>query len=264
MAFINVAGTALHASMTGGAHLPVVAFANSLGADFRIWDEVAALLSQDFRLVFYDKRGHGLSDIGSEPVTIERHADDLEAVLAHFGVGRLALVGLSIGGLIAQRFAVRAPGRLAALVLCDTAAKIGNTENWNARIAAVRSGGLGSIADAVLETWFTPAYRVGSPQALQGWRNMLSRQPAPGYIASCAAIRDCDLSADAGKITAPALVVCGEHDRSTPPDLVRATAALIPGAKFALLVEASHIPCIEQPQALARLIQTHLKEAGHV
>ena len=156
--------------------------------------------------------------------------------------------------MIAQRLAVRAPERLAALVLCDTAPWIGETDTWNERIAAVRRDGLEALGDSVMERWFTEAYRRAEPQPLRIWRNMLTRQSAAGYAASCAAIRDADLTPDTGKIAVPTLVVVGDDDRSTPPDLVRAMAERIPGAQFAVIPGAGHLPCIEQPEALAGLI----------
>ena len=255
MIFVESGDAVIHAELIGDPEeQPVLCFSNSLGTDFRIWDQVAAHFAEDYCLLLYDKRGHGLSDLGRGPVTIDRHVDDLLALVDHFGIDRFGLVGLSIGGLIAQRFAVRHPDRLAALVLCDTAAKIGDAAGWNSRIAAVEAKGLGSIGDAVMERWFTPAYRAEEDMPLRIWRNMLTRQSAEGYIASCAAIRDADLTADAGKIDVPTLVVVGDGDLSTPPDLVRDTAEMIPGARFAVIEGAGHLPCIERPDELAALI----------
>ena len=261
MIFVESGDAVLHAELIGDPEeQPVLCFSNSLGTDFRIWDRVAAQFAEDYCLLLYDKRGHGLSDLGAGPVTIDRHVDDLLAIADHFGIERFGLVGLSIGGMIAQRLAVRAPERLAALVLCDTAPKIGDAEGWNSRIAAVERDGLESIGDAVMERWFTEAYRDAEPQPLRIWRNMLTRQSAKGYAASCAAIRDADLTADAGKIAVPTLVVVGGDDRSTPPDLVRAMAERIPGAQFATIEGAGHLPCIEQPEALAGLIADLLEQ----
>ena len=255
MIFVESGDAIIHAELIGDPEeQPVLCFVNSLGTDFRIWDQVAAHFAEDYCLLLYDKRGHGLSDLGQGPVTIDRHVDDLLALVDHFGIDRFGLVGLSIGGLIAQRLAVRAPDRLAALVLCDTAAKIGDAEGWNARIAAVEAGGLESIGDAVMERWFTPEYRAEEDMPLRIWRNMLTRQSVKGYAASCAAIRDADLTADAATIDVPTLVVVGDGDLSTPPDLVRATAEMIPGARFAVIEGAGHLPCIERPDALADLI----------
>ncbi len=259
MIFIESHDAVIHAELIGDPEeQPVLAFSNSLGTDFRIWDQVAAHFAEDYCLLLYDKRGHGLSDLGTGPVTIDRHVDDLLAIIDHFDIERMALVGLSIGGQIAQRMAVRAPERLAALVLCDTAAKIGDAAGWNSRISAIEKDGLEAIGDSVMERWFTPEYRAEERMPMRVWRNMLVRQSRAGYAASCAAIRDADLTADAAKIAVPTLMVVGDGDLATPPDLVRATAERIPGARFETIPGAGHLPCIEQPDALAELIAAHL------
>ncbi len=263
MIFVESGDAVIHAELIGNPDLPVLAFANSLGTDFRIWDQVAAGFAETHRLLLYDKRGHGLSELGQGPVTIGRHVDDLLAVLDHLAIERLAMVGLSIGGMIAQRLAVRTPERLAALVLCGTATRIGDAAGWNGRIAAVERGGLDTIGDAVMERWFTPAYRSEEPHAVRAWRTMLTRQSPAGYVASCAAIRDADLTGEVRRIAAPTLVLVGDGDLSTPADLVRATAARIPDARFAVIDGAGHLPCIEKPAAMVELIAEHLEEARH-
>jgi 3-oxoadipate enol-lactonase len=157
--------------------------------------------------------------------------------------------------------AVRASGRVKALVLCCTAARIGTPQTWAERIAAVEQAGVESVVPGVLERWFTPAYRRERSEDCAGWANMVARTPAHGYAGTCAAIRDADLSADARTIGVPTLCVAGDQDGSTPPDLVRGTADLIPGARFALIAGTGHIPCIDQPEALTGLIAHHLREA---
>ena len=175
-----------------------------------------------------------------------------------------SLVGLSVGGMIAQRMAVRAPERVQALTLCCTAAKIGTPELWAERIAGVESGGIEPLADNVLQRWFTPLFRETHADEVAGWRNMLVRTPAHGYAGTCAAIRDADLRPDAGRIAVPTLCVAGDQDGSTPADVVKGTADLIPGARFALIDGAGHIPCVEKPAVLSTLIKEHLQEAGLV
>lgn len=265
MAFIRANEIVLHHQVVGRREgAPVLVFANSLGSDFRIWQEIVPSFADRYRIVLYDKRGHGLSDAPSGPYTIDDHTEDLLALLDHLHVENAALVGLSVGGLIAQRIAVKAQARVRALVLCDTAAKIGTPGSWAERIAAVEASGIEGIADSVMQRWFTPPFRATRPAEWNGWRNMLVRTPVQGYVGTCAAIRDADLTTDAARIAVPTLCLVGDQDGSTPPDLVRHTAGLIPGARFNIIEEAGHIPCIEQPHATARLIDQHLREAGHV
>lgn len=264
MAFTRINGRVLHWSDAGWHEGPVVVFINSLGSDFRIWASAVEQLAPHCRVVLYDKTGHGLSDVSSDCITIDAHVDDLIGLLDTLEIDQCALVGLSVGGMVAQRIAVRESGRVKALVLCDTAAKIGTHESWTSRIAAVHASGLASIADAVLERWFTAEFRKERPAELSGWRNMLLRTPAEGYIATCMALRDADLRGDAHLISAPTLCLVGEDDGATPPDLVRGMAALIPNARFEVIAGAGHLPCIEKPVQLSNLIAEHLKETGHV
>jgi 3-oxoadipate enol-lactonase len=264
MAFSRVNGIVLYHKVIGQAEGPTLVFANSLGSDLRIWDEVAPFFANRFRVVLYDKRGHGLSDAPPSPYTLDDHVGDLTALLDHLQIEKASLVGLSVGGMIAQRMAAQAPERVRSLVLCCTAAKIGTPQTWADRIASVERSGIESIAEAVLERWFTASFRQNRPDEYAGWRNMLVRTPADGYAGTCASIRDSDLTADDRGISAPTLCVAGDQDGSTPPDLVRHTADLIPGARFALVDGAGHIPCVEQPASLTKLINDHLREAGLV
>ncbi len=259
MAFARVNGVVLHHEIVGPAGAPVLVFANSLGTDFRIWHEVVARLGGAFRFVLYDKRGHGLSEATPAPYALTDHVSDLAALLDHLGVTKATIVGLSVGGMIAQGLASLRPDLVASLVLCDTAHKIGTAEMWNARIDAVRKGGIGSIADAVMQRWFTPAYRSPANPDYVGYVAMLTRTPTEGYVGTCAALRDADLTESTRALTVPTLCLVGDQDGSTPPDLVRSTAELIKGAEFRIIADAGHLPNIEQPAAVADLIATFVK-----
>jgi 3-oxoadipate enol-lactonase len=263
MAFTKLNNVRLHWRETGRKDAPVVIFANSLGTDCRLWDEVAEALSARYRVVLYDKRGHGLSENSPGPYSIEMLADDVLELADHLGLSKFTFVGLSIGGLIAQQIAVKAPERLSALVICDSAAKIGNDESWNARIDAVTKNGLSSITDAVMQRWFTPEFHAGKQMELAGWIQMLLGTPDDGYAAACAALREADLTQAIASITAPTLVICGDGDQSTPPELVKETAALIPGARFEIIQGCGHIPPAEQPEALLALLTRHFEEHIH-
>ena len=260
---VRINGVLLHYRLAGPAGAPVLALVNSLGTDARIWDGVIARLSPRYRILSYDKRGHGLSDTPSGDYALDDHIDDLTGLLDHLGIDKLALAGVSVGGLIAQGFALRARDRLAALILCDTAPKVGDAAGWNARIDTVRKDGLAAIADMVMDRWFSPGFQQQRTNELALWRNLFLRSDPKGYAATCATLRDTDLTTDISRIVTPTLVVAGEADRSTPPDLVRACATAIAGARFQTMPDVGHIPSIEQPAELAALIEGFLKENGH-
>lgn len=262
MESVKLSDVVLNVSASGPADAPALVFSNSLGTDFRIWDQVLPLLPPGLRIVRYDKRGHGLSDLAPQPWGMGDHVADLTGILDALGVKGGVVCGLSVGGIIAQGLAAERPDLVRALILCDTGAKIGNPEMWNARIDAVTTDGIESIADAVLERWFTASFRAEDP-SFPVWRNMLVRTPAGGYAGTCAAIRDTDLVESTSRLRLPCLAICGTDDGATPPDLVRETAALIPGSRFELIRKAGHLPCIEQPKVTADLIGGFLSETGH-
>lgn len=256
MQFADINKTTIHYRVIGDVHdKPVLVFANSLGTDLRIWSDVVARLAGDFPIVLYDERGHGLSGLGSLPYVIEDHAEDLAGLLDLLDIRSAIVCGLSVGGLIAQSLYQRRPDLVRALILCDTAHKIGTAESWNARIAQVEEQGLASILDSVMERWFTPAFRRTEGAKLAGYSTMLVRQSAVGYAATCGALRDADLTEAASRIAVPTLCIVGDQDLSTPPELVRTTARLIPNARFEVIKDAGHIPCVEQPEVLATLIR---------
>lgn len=251
----------LHVRVDGPDAGPAVVFANSLGTDLRLWDMVLPLLPQGLRLIRYDKRGHGLSE-GGGGQTIEDHRDDAIAVIEAFARGPAVLVGLSMGGLIAQAVASHRPDLALALVLSNTAAKLGTAESWQVRLAAVEAGGVASIADAVMERWFAAPFRATAELAL--WRQMLANASAAGYIAACQALASADQRAATAALRCPTLVIGGSEDGASPPEVVRATAALIPGATYREIDGAGHLPCVEAPQAWAALVAPFLKDHCHV
>ena len=214
------------------------------------------------RIIRYDMRGHGLSDCPPAPYTMDDLVDDAEALLDALDIKACVFVGLSIGGMVAQGLAARRPDLIGALVLSNTAAKMGDAAMWQARIDAIKAGGLEAMADAVMERWFSPAFRAGPDLAL--WRNMLTRTPVEGYLGCCDAIAGADLSASTRALTLPTLAIAGSADGASPPDLVKATAAMIPGSRFEVIDGAGHLPCVEAPAAHAALLTDFLKDSVDV
>lgn len=260
MHFIEIGGVTLHFAHRPAGDGRHILFINSLGTDLRIWDEVVSSLAGAVSTLTYDKRGHGLSDIGPAPYSIEDHVDDLVGLVDSLGIERVVPCGLSVGGLVALGFCKRRPEMVDGLILCDTAHKIGTADGWNARIATVEEKGIGAIADGIMKVWFTPAFHAGRKPELAAYRNMLARQPVAGYAGTCVALREADYTEAARNISVPALCLVGDQDGSTPPDLVKATADLIPGASFGIIGDAGHIPCVEQPAALTARLRQFLSE----
>jgi 3-oxoadipate enol-lactonase len=234
-------------------------FVNALGTDLSIWDEVVAGYAGQFRILRYDLRGQGLSDAPPAPYSIDDHVADLAALLGAHGIHGAIVVGMSVGGMIALALADAHPDLVRLLVLCDTAPKIGTPELWSARIEAVRANGLASIADAVLERWLSAGFRQAHAVDLAGYRNMLTRNPAEGYIGTCATLRDTNLTSVASRLAQPTLCLVGEADGATPPASVRSLSELIPNAAFESIPNAGHLPCIEQPGSLSLRIEAFVR-----
>lgn len=261
--FVEIDGCVLHTRVNGPDDGPAIVFANSLGTDLRIWDDVVAAFRKRYRCIRVDKRGHGLSEHGAAPITIDRFAADVVGLLDHLGMERAVMVGVSIGGLIAQAAYHARPGLFAGLMFCDTAAKIGTREMWQQRIDTLADVGLDGMADTILERWFASRFHRESPVELTGYRQMLTRTPAAGYAAAAAAIRDADWTDRTGAIAVPSVVLCGAEDGATTPDVVSAFAASLPDARYVELPEVGHLPSLEAPDAVIAELETLLEQVNH-
>ncbi|MCW1933617.1 3-oxoadipate enol-lactonase [Pararhodobacter zhoushanensis] len=240
---------------------PVVLI-HALGTDLRLWDALVPLLPPGLLILRYSLRGHGESSVPPAPYSMGALVRDAERMMDHVGMRDALVVGLSIGGLIAQGLAVKRLDLVRAVVLSNTAAKIGTAGMWQQRIEAIKAEGLDSIADATLERWFARSFRQ-TPQAL-ACRERLVSTPVEGYCGCAAAIAGTDFYTPTSGLRLPLLAISGSEDGSTPPDLVRETADLVPGSRFALIRGAGHLPCVDQPQAYAETLTQFLHETGHV
>jgi 3-oxoadipate enol-lactonase len=238
MSFVE-ANKVVHYCTVEGAHdAPALVFANSLGTDHRIWDPVLPYLRGKFRIIRYDQRGHGLSDATPAPYAVSDLVDDLAGLLDKLAIDNACVCGLSVGGMIAQGLAVSYP----------------RSSIWDERIAAIQKDGIEALTDPIMERWFTRAFREGRVTEFNGYINMLERTPVEGYIGTCCAVRDADLREVAAAIKRPTLVLCGDQDLATPPELARELAGAVIGAEFSLIEGASHISCVEQPELFSRQV----------
>jgi 3-oxoadipate enol-lactonase len=254
MPFAEFGDVRIHYRWDGPDGAPAVVLSNSLGTDLSMWDAQAAAWSKNFRVLRYDQRGHGQSSVTPGPYSIQQLGCDVVALLDALGVKRAHFCGLSMGGQTGIWLGGNAPDRLSKLVLCNTGAKIGTPDSWATRINLVKQSGMKTVAQQVLERWFTADFRAKEPAKVDAVRQLLENTDPQGYIANCEAVRDFDYRERVAKIALPTLVIAGSADTSTPPAEGRFIAEQIQGATFVEL-NAAHLSNIE---AEARFT----KEAG--
>lgn len=252
----------LHYADEGDPNGAPIVFANSLGTDMRLWDGVIPLLPKGLRIIRFDKRGHGLSSAPPAPYSMGKLVHDTERLMDHLNVRDALFVGLSIGGMIAQGLAAKRLDLVRAMVLSNTGAKIGTREMWQTRIDGIAAGGIEALADAVMERWFSAAFRQTDELAL--WRNMLTRTTEAGYVGCSQAISGTDFMSSTSGLSLPTLGIAGSEDGSTPPDLVRETVDLIKGSQFHLIRGAGHLPCVENPMEYAETLTRFINDTGHL
>jgi 3-oxoadipate enol-lactonase len=246
---IRANGIATHYELSGPSEAPVVLLSNSLGTPLEMWDPQIPALAQRYRVLRYDSRGHGRSDAPEGPYTTDVLADDAVGLLDALGIEQAHFCGLSMGGMVGQMLGAKHGERLRSLTLCSTACHMPPRELWEERIRTVRAAGMAALADAVVERWFTEAFRAQPSIAVEGIRQMLLETPPQGYTACCAAIRDMDLRETIRAIRVPTLVIVGAQDPATPPEKAEEIRARVPGAHLEVIPDAAHLLNIEQDVA---------------
>ena len=262
MPLIYLPDIRLNANLCGPANAPVLVFAHALGTNLTIWDNVLTALANRYRILTYDQRGHGASDVPKPPYTMGALIRDAEGLMDHFALRDAVFIGVSLGGLVAQGLAVKRLDLIRGLVLSNTAARIGTPELWAARSEEVRATGLDNYAETALPRMLGPNYRTNPAEPLL--RLMLTQTDPDGWVGCAAAIAGTDFYTTTASLRLPTLVIAGSNDGSTPPDLVRETADLIPGSRFALMRGSGHLPMLEKPADYAAVLQGFLQDIGHV
>jgi 3-oxoadipate enol-lactonase len=247
----------VHYLLEGPEDAPVLVLSNSLGTTLAMWDEQAPALSERFRLLRYDHRGHGGSPVPPGPYKIEDLGRDVLVLLDRLEVERFSFCGLSIGGMVGMWLAGEAPERVERLVLCCTSARF-PPDTFDSRARTVRAEGVSAIADGVVERWFTPTFREESPEVAEWAWNTLLDTPDEGYAGCCEAVRDADLGGRLGTISAPILVVAGADDPAAPPDQAELIRDSIPNASLEVVTDAAYLANMEQPEAITQAILDHL------
>lgn len=243
-------GCAIHYEIEGRSDAPVLMMSNSLGTNLHMWDDQVAPFIAHFRLLRYDRRGHGQSGAPKGPYTMERLGRDVLAVLDGLKIDRINWCGLSMGGMVGMWLGANAPQRLNKLVLSNTSAYMADKAPWADRIKLVSEKGLGALVDANMERWFTKGFRERAPESIARMKAMFVATPVQGYIGCCEAIRDMDFRESNTRITTPTMIIIGAQDPATTPAAGEAIHSQIKGSKVAML-DAAHISNMELPKVYA-------------
>jgi 3-oxoadipate enol-lactonase len=244
---------------------PALTFIHQLGGDLSVWDTLAGHFRHRFRVLRYDVRGHGASAVSDRAFGFKDLSADLTALLDAKDIEKTHLVGMSMGGMIAQQFALDHAGsarsRVLSLTLCGTASRTAPEARatWNERAALVRREGLGAIADVTMARWFTADFRRTNRDTVARICDVLLRTPAEGYARACEALRDFDVHERLAQLRVPTLAVAGRHDTGTPPALTEALAQAVADARFETL-DAAHLAPVEESHGFAALLETFLRQ----
>jgi 3-oxoadipate enol-lactonase len=251
---------AIFSTDTGGGG-DAVLLVHAIGCDHRMWDALAADLAPRFRVVRMDARGHGRSAVTPRPYSLGQLAADATRVLDERGIEKAHWVGLSMGGMIGQAFALEHPGRLQRLVLANTTSSYGaeGPKMWEARARAVADGGMAAITELAMTRYFSDEFRATRPDVVDAIRRRFLATPPQGYIGCCDAIRDLDFTARLARIRARTLVIAGEKDAGTPVAMSQAIADHVPGARLAVIPGAAHLSAVENPAAFNALARGFLE-----
>ncbi len=248
----------LHAVMDGPADAPVLVLGPSLGTDTGLFDAQVAAFADRLRIVRYDLRGHGASQLVPGPCTMADLAADVLALLDRLGVERFSYAGVSIGGAIGQQLALTVPERLERLAIIASAAQFADPPSWAVRAQQVREDGTGFLAPSRTGTWFTAEWAERSPGEAKRLLDMLRATPTEGYAACCEAIGAFDVRERLGEISTPTLTIAGAEDPATTPEMVRLIADGIPGSRFIVVPGAAHLPNATDPEVVNAALRRHV------
>jgi 3-oxoadipate enol-lactonase len=240
-------GCPINVQVEGSDRAPVLMLSNSLGTNLNMWDDQAGEFAKHFRLVRYDRRGHGKSGVPKGPYSMERFGRDVISILDALKIKKINWCGLSMGGMVGQWLGANAPDRIDKLILSNTNYNYADKGPWNDRIKFVQEKGLAELVDPNMERWFTKDFRARAPETIARMKEIFLTTKVQGYVACCEAIRDMNFTASNPRISAPTLVIVGKQDPATPPAAGEAIAQQIKGAKLAAL-DAAHIANMEQPK----------------
>jgi len=245
-------------TIVGPPDAPVLVLANSLGTTMAMWESLLPALTERFRVVRFDHRGHDETWSPPFPWDIADFGSDAASVLDDLALRETAFVGVSLGGMVGMWLAAHRPDLVDRLVVVCSSAWLDSPDSWHGRAAIVRASGMERIVDPVVDRWFTPDFAVRNAELVREFKAMLAAMPPAGYAACCDVLARLDLREELGSIKAATLVVSASDDQAIPPSHSRAIADAVPGARFAVVRNAAHLPVVEQPERLGRIIVDHL------
>jgi len=252
-------GTALHYRFDGDASSPVMMLSNSLGSTLDMWDLQMPALTEHFRVLRYDNRGHGASDVPAGPYGMERIGRDARELIEGLKLPQVVFCGLSLGGMVGMWLGANAPNLVTRAVLANTSAYFGQPETWNQRIALVEAEGMHAAAGGIIQRWLTADFIERNSALTAKVLAMIAGIPPNGYTAMAVAVRDVDQRASLPAIAMPVLIIAGALDPATPPAMGEAIADAIPGARLAIL-NAAHMSNIELPEEFNKLLLAFLRQ----
>ena len=243
---------------------PLVTMSHSLACHLGMWDEQAAVLKAHYRVLRFDTRGHGQTSAPAGAYSLEQMAEDLHGLLGGLGITRTHFVGLSMGGMIGQVFALKHPAMIESLVLCDTTSRYpaAAAPVWEERIRTVEAKGMDPLVESTLQRWFTAPFRARRADLMERVGAMIRATPPAGYIGCCHAIPKINATDRLKEIRCPALVIVGVEDAGTPVEMAREIHTALPGAQLAILRSASHLSNLEQPEEFNRVLLGFLDKAA--
>ena len=247
--------------LEGPDDAPVVMFSNGLATSMAMWDEQARYFSRRWRVLRYDTRGHGETTASPPPYTIDQLALDVIGLMDCLNIARVNYVGLSLGGMIGQRLGAHYPKRIASIVLCDTTFR-SNRRMWDDRIAALKAEGVEPQVQPAIDRWFSPPFVAANLAVISKLRRMILATSIEGYLGCAVAIRDMQVEQDSKRIVAPALIMVGSDDRSTPLEDSQALHAAIRGSQLVVLKRAAHMPNVERASQFNEILEKFLDKHG--
>ncbi|MFT4784161.1 MAG: 3-oxoadipate enol-lactonase [Paracoccaceae bacterium] len=245
--FVTANGLEMAYRFDGPEDAPVLVLSNSLMSTHRMWDPQMTDFSANYRVLRYDTRGHGATQTTQGPYSIDLLARDAEALIEALGIGPVHFLGLSMGGMIAQRLAVNRPDLVRSLMLCDTASEMPTVDMWNDRIAKAEQAGIEGLLGGTIQRWFTPGFVVRSPAAVGFVEGMIRDTGGPGYIGCASAVRDMSQTGILKDISQPTLVLVGDQDPACTPAQALVLHENIANSQYIVLEDAAHLANIEKP-----------------